>query len=107
MTGAASAVLVFGFDASLQVGDLAVRWQTLGIAVAVLAGLAWCALIAGRTPAGATWNEPSALRFTAIAPPSSTTEVPSPSVAAFPPNRTSKPFPFLRTEMAPPAQFHR
>ncbi len=55
MTGAASAVLVFGFDASLQIGDLAVRWQTLGIAVAVLAGLAWCALIAGRTPAGATW----------------------------------------------------
>jgi len=55
MTGAASAVLVFGFDASLQVGDLAVRWQTLGIAVAVLAGLAWCALIAGRTPAVATW----------------------------------------------------
>jgi len=55
MTGAASAILVFGFDASLQVGELAVRWQTLGIAVAVLAGLAWCALIAGRTPAFETW----------------------------------------------------
>ena len=55
MTGAASAVLVFGFDASLQVGDLAVRWQTLGIAVAVLSGLAWCALIAGRTSAFETW----------------------------------------------------
>ena len=55
MTGAASAVLVLGFDATLQVGELAVRWQTLGIAVAVLAGLAWCALIAGRTPAFETW----------------------------------------------------
>jgi prolipoprotein diacylglyceryltransferase len=55
MTGVASAVLVFGFDASLRVGDLAVRWQTLGIAVAVLAGLSWCALIAGRTPAFETW----------------------------------------------------
>jgi prolipoprotein diacylglyceryltransferase len=55
MTGTASAVLVLGFDATLQVGELAVRWQTLGIAVAVLAGLAWCALIAGRTPAFETW----------------------------------------------------
>ncbi len=32
-----------------------VRWQTLGIALAVLAGLAWCALIAGRTPAFGPW----------------------------------------------------
>ena len=55
MMGAASNVLVFGFDANLQVGDLAVRWQTLGIAFAVLVGLAWCALIAGRTPAFDTW----------------------------------------------------
>jgi len=55
VTGATLAVLAFGFDASLRVGDLAVRWQTLGIAVAVLAGLAWCALIAGRTPAFDTW----------------------------------------------------
>jgi prolipoprotein diacylglyceryltransferase len=51
----ASAVLAFGFDASLHVGDFVLRWQTLGIAVAVLAGLAWCALIAGRTPAFETW----------------------------------------------------
>ena len=50
MTAGASAVLAFGFDASLHVGDLAIRWQTLGIALAVLAGLAWCSLIAGRTP---------------------------------------------------------
>jgi prolipoprotein diacylglyceryltransferase len=49
--GAASAVLTFAFDASLHVGDLVVRWQTVGLAVAALAGLAWCALIAGRTPA--------------------------------------------------------
>ena len=55
MTGASSSVFVFSFDASLQVGDLAVRWQTLGVAFAVLVGLAWCALIAGRTPAFDTW----------------------------------------------------
>jgi prolipoprotein diacylglyceryltransferase len=51
----AAAVLVFGFDATFRIGDVAVRWQTLGIAVALLAGLAWCALIAGRTPAFDTW----------------------------------------------------
>jgi len=50
--GAASAVLAFGFDASVRVGDVVVRWQTVALAVAVLAGLAWCALIAGRTPSG-------------------------------------------------------
>jgi prolipoprotein diacylglyceryltransferase len=49
--GAASAVLAFGFDASLHLGDSVVRWQTVGLALATLAGLAWCALIAGRTPA--------------------------------------------------------
>ena len=49
--GQASAVLAFGFDASFHIGGLVVRWQTVGLAVAALAGLAWCALIAGRTPA--------------------------------------------------------
>jgi len=49
------AVLAFGFDPSVHVGDLVVRWQTLGIALAVLAGLAWGALIAGRTPAFGPW----------------------------------------------------
>ena len=49
--GAALAVFAFGFDASLRVGDLVVRWQTVGLAVAALAGIAWSALIAGRTPA--------------------------------------------------------
>ncbi len=49
--GAASAVLAFGFDASLRLGDFVVRWQTIGVAVAVFAGIAWSALIAGRTPA--------------------------------------------------------
>ncbi len=49
--GVAAAVLTFGFDASFRVGDLVVRWQTLGLAVAAFAGIAWCALIAGRTPA--------------------------------------------------------
>ena len=53
MTG--TAAFTFGFDASVQLGDFVVRWQTLGVAVAVLAGLAWCALIAGRTPAFDTW----------------------------------------------------
>jgi prolipoprotein diacylglyceryltransferase len=51
----AVAVLTFGFDPTVPIGDLAVRWQTLGIALAVLAGLAWAALIAGRTPAFETW----------------------------------------------------
>jgi prolipoprotein diacylglyceryltransferase len=49
--GAALAVFAFGFDASLRVGELVVRWQTVGLAVAALAGIAWSALIAGRTPA--------------------------------------------------------
>ncbi len=49
------AVLTVAFDPTVQIGDLAVRWQTLGIALAVLAALAWCALIAGRTPAFAPW----------------------------------------------------
>ena len=48
--GAAAAVLAFGFDASFQFGDFVVRWQTIGLAVAVFAGIAWSALIAGRTP---------------------------------------------------------
>lgn len=51
MTGGTSAVLTFGFDAAFHAGDLVVRWQTLGVAIALLAGIAWCALIAGRTPA--------------------------------------------------------
>lgn len=49
--GAAAAVLSFGFDPSFQLGDLVVRWQTMGLAIAVFAGIAWSALIAGRTPA--------------------------------------------------------
>ena len=53
MTGAA--LFTFGFDASVHLGDFVLRWQTLGTAVAVLAGLAWCALIAGRTPAFGRW----------------------------------------------------
>ena len=49
--GAAAAVLTFGFDAAFHLGDFVVRWQTIGLAVAVFAGIAWSALIAGRTPA--------------------------------------------------------
>jgi prolipoprotein diacylglyceryltransferase len=49
--GAAAAVLTFRFDASFHLGDFVVRWQTVGIAAAVFAGIAWWALIAGRTPA--------------------------------------------------------
>ena len=33
--GQVSAVLAFGFDASFHIGDLVVRWQTVGLAVAV------------------------------------------------------------------------
>ncbi len=49
------AALTFGFDPTVEAWGLVVRWQTLGVALAVLAGLAWCALIAGRTPAFGAW----------------------------------------------------
>jgi len=47
------AVIVFDFDPYLRLGDRAIRWETLGIAFAVLVGLVAVALVAGRTPARA------------------------------------------------------
>ena len=52
MTAGILAAIVFDFDPYLRLGDLAVRWVTLGIAAAVLLGLVAAALVAGRTPAG-------------------------------------------------------
>ncbi len=49
------AVVVFDFDPYLRFGDRAVRWETLAIAAAVLAGILAMALIAGRTPNHARW----------------------------------------------------
>ena len=48
-------VVVFDFDPYLHLGDRAVRWETLGIAAAVLLGILSLALLAGRTPGGAQW----------------------------------------------------
>jgi phosphatidylglycerol---prolipoprotein diacylglyceryl transferase len=44
------AVVVLSFDPVLEVGRIAIRWETLGIALATLLGLVVAALIAGRTP---------------------------------------------------------
>ncbi len=54
--GAASLwALQLSFDPYLHVDTAAVRWETLGAAAAILAGLAWAALIAGRTPSLHAW----------------------------------------------------
>lgn len=50
-----TAAIRLDFGAFLVVGDDAVRWEALGIAVAVLAGIVWAALAAGRTPAHEDW----------------------------------------------------
>jgi len=44
------AALVLDFDPYLRLGDRAVRWETLAIAAAVLAGIIATAVLAGRTP---------------------------------------------------------
>jgi len=49
------AVIVLDFDPYLHLGERAIRWETLGIALAVLVGLVVLALAAGRTPAADTW----------------------------------------------------
>jgi phosphatidylglycerol:prolipoprotein diacylglycerol transferase len=49
------AVIVLDFDPYLRLGDRAIRWETLGIALALLLGLVVLALAAGRTPAGEVW----------------------------------------------------
>lgn len=54
--GAASLwALQLSFDPYLRLDSAAVRWETLGAAAAILAGLAWAALIAGRTPSLRAW----------------------------------------------------
>ncbi len=47
--------LQLSFDPYFHLDSAAVRWETLGAAVAILAGLAWAALIAGRTPSLRAW----------------------------------------------------
>jgi len=49
------AVIVLDFDPYPRLGDRAIRWETLGIALALLLGLVVLALAAGRTPAGEVW----------------------------------------------------
>jgi phosphatidylglycerol---prolipoprotein diacylglyceryl transferase len=49
------AAIVFDFDPYLRIGERAIRWETLGIAAAVLVGIAVAALIAGRTPGYDQW----------------------------------------------------
>ncbi len=49
------ASIPLAFDPALALGDRAIRLETLGLAIAVLAGLLWAALIAGRTPAFEGW----------------------------------------------------
>jgi phosphatidylglycerol---prolipoprotein diacylglyceryl transferase len=50
MTPSVLAAIVFDFDPYLRLGDRAIRWETLGIAAAVLAGIVVAALLAGQTP---------------------------------------------------------
>ena len=45
------AVIEFDFDPALHLGDLAVRWETLGLAMSIVICIALAAVIAGRTPA--------------------------------------------------------
>jgi prolipoprotein diacylglyceryltransferase len=48
--GGLVAAIIFDFDPYLRLGEIALRWETLGIAAAILVGLVLAALIAGRTP---------------------------------------------------------
>jgi prolipoprotein diacylglyceryltransferase len=49
------AVIAFDFSPYLVIGDSAIRWESVGIAVAVLAGIVWLAMLAGRTPGYEGW----------------------------------------------------
>jgi phosphatidylglycerol:prolipoprotein diacylglycerol transferase len=44
------ATIEFTFDPYLRLGDRAIRWETLGIAAAVLVGIVVAAMLAGRMP---------------------------------------------------------
>ena len=57
---APSAVIEFTFDPIVTIGDLSVRLETLGVAVAIFVGLVVAALVARRTPVDAT-RPPGAL----------------------------------------------
>jgi phosphatidylglycerol:prolipoprotein diacylglycerol transferase len=46
----AGLTVVFDFDPYLRLGEFAVRWETLGVAVAIFFGIVLAALVAGRTP---------------------------------------------------------
>jgi prolipoprotein diacylglyceryltransferase len=49
------AVITLDFSPFLVIGEGAIRWESLGIAVAVLAGIVALALVAGRTPGHEGW----------------------------------------------------
>lgn len=49
------AVIAFDFSPYLVIGESAIRWEAVGIAIAVLAGIAWLAVLAGRTPGYEGW----------------------------------------------------
>jgi prolipoprotein diacylglyceryltransferase len=49
------AVITFDFSPYLVIGEGAIRWESLGIALAVLAGIVWLAIAAGRTPLLEGW----------------------------------------------------
>lgn len=55
------AVIELSFDPALRIGDLLIRWQTVGVTLALLAGLGVAALIDGHLAEGATGR--SALRL--------------------------------------------
>jgi prolipoprotein diacylglyceryltransferase len=55
VTAGLLAAIVFDFDPYLRLGERAVRWETLGIAAAVLVGIVFAAFIAGRTPGDDQW----------------------------------------------------
>jgi len=55
MIGSLMAAIVFDFDPYLHLADRVVRWETLGIAAAVLLGIVILALLAGRTPGQDVW----------------------------------------------------
>ena len=51
---APSAVIELTFDPIVTVGDLSVRLETLGVALAIFVGLVLAALVARRTPVDTT-----------------------------------------------------
>ncbi len=55
MIGGVLAAIVLDFDPYVRLAGWAVRWETLGIAGAVLVGILATARIAGRVPAGDVW----------------------------------------------------